>query len=263
MNHGAFGGCARAPYLAANHYRHRCETQPLRFFDRELLSIVILFRRWISYDWSMIVHCTHSEQYRQRCLRRFGTPPFPTSISTYLPAWYFPWLHGSKVLMPNATTATNIVARNAGLTPGSNVVVLDVGYGSTKKIFQRLCDDVGATPRVVSTSLTASLDDDTKAFDEGLLVEQIAGSIDASTRLVVVDHVTSNTAFRLPIKTIASKCREMGTLCLVDGAHGLLQVGKALKPRKSRCFYQHQRSALQTCPLPLPFPLPLSFPKCM
>jgi hypothetical protein len=77
--------------------------------------------------------------------------------------------------MPNATTATNIVARNAGISAGKNVrnidfktsvirryalslqakcsmcvkfspmfftapkqvVILDVGYGSTKKILQR------------------------------------------------------------------------------------------------------------------------------
>ncbi len=41
-------------------------------------------------------------------------------------------------------------------------------------------------------------------------------------RLVVIDHVTSNTAIVLPIQRITSLCKERGIPILIDGAHGLL-----------------------------------------
>lgn len=45
---------------------------------------------------------------------------------------------------------------------------------------------------------------------------------DGSCRLAVFDHITSNTALRLPIERIVALCRHRGVPVLIDGAHGLM-----------------------------------------
>ena len=40
LNHGAFGGALTPLLEEAERWRRRCESQPLRFFDRELLPMV-------------------------------------------------------------------------------------------------------------------------------------------------------------------------------------------------------------------------------
>jgi isopenicillin-N epimerase len=45
--------------------------------------------------------------------------------------------------MPNATTGFNTVLANVRLNPGTNVVMLDTGYGSLKKCAQSACAAAG------------------------------------------------------------------------------------------------------------------------
>ena len=40
------------------------------------------------------------------------------------------------VLLPNATTGLNVVIQSCGLGPGDVVYMLDIGYGSVKKMAQ-------------------------------------------------------------------------------------------------------------------------------
>lgn len=47
--------------------------------------------------------------------------------------------------VPNATTALNTVIANVHLRPGDEVLMLDIGYGSVKRMAQAACDVSGAT----------------------------------------------------------------------------------------------------------------------
>lgn len=49
------------------------------------------------------------------------------------------------VLLPNATTGLNTVIQNLSLAPGDTIYMLDVGYGSVKKMAQVTCAKAGAT----------------------------------------------------------------------------------------------------------------------
>ena len=55
--------------------------------------------------------------------------------------------------------------------------------------------------------------------DAGDVVEAIVRALTPRTRLVVVDHVTAQTALVLPVAAIAAECRARGVPVLVDGAH--------------------------------------------
>jgi isopenicillin-N epimerase len=46
------------------------------------------------------------------------------------------------------------------------------------------------------------------------------GALSPRSRLVMLDHVTANTALHLPVRTIALRCAERGIPVMVDGTHG-------------------------------------------
>lgn len=48
------------------------------------------------------------------------------------------------VFLPNVTTALNTVLHNTTLERGDEVLMLDMGYGSTKRICRSRCDITGA-----------------------------------------------------------------------------------------------------------------------
>jgi isopenicillin-N epimerase len=55
--------------------------------------------------------------------------------------------------------------------------------------------------------------------DSGDVVDAFVRALTPRTRLVVVDHITAQTALVLPVATIAAECHARGVPVLVDGAH--------------------------------------------
>src|SRR5262249_8308586 len=53
----------------------------------------------------------------------------------------------------------------------------------------------------------------------GAIVDPIVGALSAKTKLVLVDHVTAQTALVLPVADVATACHARGVPVLVDGAH--------------------------------------------
>jgi isopenicillin-N epimerase len=55
--------------------------------------------------------------------------------------------------LPNATSALNTVLANVPLSPGDEVLMLDIGYGSLKKIAAAACEASGASLVLVHVPL--------------------------------------------------------------------------------------------------------------
>ena len=53
-----------------------------------------------------------------------------------------------------------------------------------------------------------------------------------NTKLVVLDHITSNTAMVLPVVEIASICKSHGAMVVIDAAHSLFTEDVSIYPRK-------------------------------
>jgi isopenicillin-N epimerase len=51
------------------------------------------------------------------------------------------------------------------------------------------------------------------------LVRTVADTIRPQTRIVVIDHITSESALIMPVSAIAAECHARGVFVLVDGAH--------------------------------------------
>src|SRR6185436_11903122 len=91
------------------------------------------------------------------------------------------------------------------------MVVTDLAYGAVKLAAKAHADRAGATLQVAAV--------DFPPRDSGHVVEAIVRAISPRTKLVVVDHVTAQTALILPVAAVAAVCRARGVPVLVDGAH--------------------------------------------
>ncbi|MEN8163271.1 MAG: aminotransferase class V-fold PLP-dependent enzyme, partial [Acidobacteriota bacterium] len=111
----------------------------------------------------------------------------------------------------NATTGVNTVLASFPLGPGDEVIVTNHEYPACRNALNATAARVGAT--VVVAEIPFPLASAEKA------VEIILGKITGRTRLALLDHVTSQTAMVLPIKTLVQEFEDRGIPVLVDGAH--------------------------------------------
>jgi isopenicillin-N epimerase len=115
------------------------------------------------------------------------------------------------VAVPNVTVGINAVLASVPLEGGDDVIVTELAYGAVKLTAQTYCDRAAARLNIVEIPFPLR--------DSGDLVAAIAAAISPRTKLVVVDHVTAQTALVLPVAAIAAECRRRGVPVLVDGAH--------------------------------------------
>ncbi len=111
----------------------------------------------------------------------------------------------------NATTGANAVLRSFPFEPGDEILVTDLGYGAVTKAAQVAAGRVDATVRTMNLPTPGAPVDD--------FVTAVAEALSSTTRMIVIDHITAETALVLPIQRIVEECRARGVVTLVDGAH--------------------------------------------
>src|SRR5262249_7594149 len=115
------------------------------------------------------------------------------------------------VFVPNVTYGTNAALGSVRLASGDEVVITELAYGAVKLAARAYCDRAGATLRIATIHFPLG--------DSGDIVDAIVRELSPRTKLVVVDHVTAQTALVLPVAAVADECRRRGVPVLVDGAH--------------------------------------------
>ena len=53
------------------------------------------------------------------------------------------------------------------------------------------------------------------------ITETLDNDINKNIKVLVIDHITSNSAVILPVKDIVTICKKYGVISVVDGAHSL------------------------------------------
>ena len=119
------------------------------------------------------------------------------------------------VFVSNATTGVNIVAKSLHLNPGDEVLTTDLEYGACRATLARVCAAAGARLVVVPVPLPLTRAGFIAAMTEAMTPR---------TRLVMMSHITSPTALRLPIEPVLAQARQRGIASLVDGAHAPGQI---------------------------------------
>jgi isopenicillin-N epimerase len=115
------------------------------------------------------------------------------------------------VFVPNATTGVNSVLRSLRFQSGDELVVTDHEYNACRNALQFVAELSGA--RIVVAHVPFPIQ------TENQMVEAVLQMVTERTRLVLVDHVTSQTGLIFPIGRIVEELAGRGVEMLVDGAH--------------------------------------------
>jgi isopenicillin-N epimerase len=111
----------------------------------------------------------------------------------------------------NVTTGVTAVLRSVPLEPGDEILMTDLAYGGVALAAKSVIRERGATLRTVTTPFPL--------YSGQQVVDAIANALGPRTKLVVVDHVTAQTALVMPVAAVAARCHEHGVPVVVDGAH--------------------------------------------
>ena len=106
----------------------------------------------------------------------------------------------------NATSAINAVLRALDFKPGDEILINSQSYGAVRQAVRHVCERTGA--RAVEPHIPIPVD-----------ATKLVPAVNARTRLVIVDHISSPTGLIWPVEKFISAARERGALVLVDGAH--------------------------------------------
>ena len=120
----------------------------------------------------------------------------------------------------NTTTGINTVLRRVEreLGPGDEVLITSHEYNACRNATEAMVNRVGATIRVAELPFPVR--------DPSTIVEVVLSQMTGNTRLVVVDHVTSQSAIVVPVEELVEQIEASGIPTLVDGAHapGMLDL---------------------------------------
>jgi isopenicillin-N epimerase len=173
LNHGSFGACPRPVFERYQAWQRELERRPVEFLARRLPGLL--------------------DDVRARLAEYLGARP------------------DDLVLVRNATSGVNAVARSLRLAPGDEVLATDHEYGACDLLWRHVCARAGA--RYVRARLPLPVD------SADAVVDAVLASVTERTRALFVSHVTSPTAIVLPVAELARAARALGILTVVDGAH--------------------------------------------
>jgi isopenicillin-N epimerase len=170
LNHGSFGACPRPVFEEYQRLQLELEREPVEFLG--------LKRRYPA----LIAAA------RDRLAAYVGASP------------------ADLVLVPNATSAVNLVARSLDLQSGDEVVGTTHEYGGNDLLWRQVCESRGARYLEVDTGPAHAVD-------------ELLGAFTPRTRALFVSHISSPTALRFPVEDLCAQARDAGVLTIVDGAH--------------------------------------------
>lgn len=190
LNHGAFGLTFKPVLDYVHEWKCYAETQPLRFYDRQIMPLLVDLIRKFS---SLVFKCKPNE----------------------------------LVLVENCTFAFNSLISSLKLNPGDKIFIFSTTYGVYKKILKEFCakEKLILVEEAISFPIHNESDLENKTLEK---FKSVLGSDEKEKKikLVLIDHVPSNQPFLIPIEKISYYCKLIRSdiLFVVDAAHSLGSV---------------------------------------
>jgi isopenicillin-N epimerase len=111
----------------------------------------------------------------------------------------------------NATGGVNAVLRSLTFSPGEELLTTDHCYAACKNTLDYVASRAGAKVNVAVIPFPLASPDE--------VVAAVLAKVTPTTRLALLDHITSPTALVLPIAKLVSELAARGIDAVVDGAH--------------------------------------------
>ncbi|KAI9890075.1 MAG: hypothetical protein M1814_004474 [Vezdaea aestivalis] len=180
LNHGSFGTYPKVVRDRFRAFQDQTEKQPDRFLRYEHINFLDAARERIS----QLVNCATDE----------------------------------TVIVPNATTAVNVVLRNLRFSKGDKIIYFSTIYGACGKTVSYICETTPAEAEEVTIKYPMSDHELTQRFRDVVSKIKTAGE---NPKVAIFDTVASMPGVRMPYEILTKICRDEGVLSLIDGAHGI------------------------------------------
>ncbi|HEY3057140.1 MAG TPA: aminotransferase class V-fold PLP-dependent enzyme [Thermoanaerobaculia bacterium] len=118
---------------------------------------------------------------------------------------------GGVAFVANATAGVNAVLRSLDLDEHDELLVTTQEYNACRNALEYVAQLAGAKVIVVDTPFPVASPDD--------ILKSILDRVTPRTRLLLVDHITSQTAIIQPVERLVAEMTARGIETLVDGAH--------------------------------------------
>lgn len=173
LNHGSFGATPRVVLDKQNEYRAQMESEPVRFFVRELDPLL--------------------DEARATLAAFLDADP------------------AGLAFVPNATSGVNAVLRSLDLDKFDEILVTNQEYNACRNVVDYVAGLQHA--RVVVADVPFPI------TSAEVVLERVLEKVTDRTRIVLIDHVTSQTALIFPVAELVKELTRRGIDTLVDGAH--------------------------------------------
>jgi isopenicillin-N epimerase len=113
--------------------------------------------------------------------------------------------------VPNATTGVNTVLRSLTFHPDDELLTTDQEYNASRNALNFAANRAGIKVVIAKVPFPIGSPDQ--------VIAAVMEKVSPRTRLVLLDHVVSQTALIFPIQELVRQLSERGIATLIDGAH--------------------------------------------
>ena len=122
------------------------------------------------------------------------------------------------VFVRNATEGVNALIQSIAINPGDEIIVSNHGYNACNEAIRHAASRRGFTVKQWDIPWPEPSNE--------ALIESLLNTLGPKTKWLVLDHITSPTALKLPIELILERVHSRGARVIIDGAHapGMLKL---------------------------------------
>lgn len=125
------------------------------------------------------------------------------------------------VFLTNATTSVNTILNSKRLKAGDELIITNHGYNACNNAVRYYAKIRRLKVKVLNIPFPIESEEE--------IITGLQRLISNKSRFILIDHITSPTALKLPLEQIVKICSDSGIDIMVDGAHSVGMIPLVIK----------------------------------